>query len=181
MLKRILLFIICTITLVGCSATSFKYVDKSVPVKKGVTKYHLEEVNVTLKLGTNGEGKENDTVYASQDELKEQFSNGLKKYLGKYNLLGSNSESLAISASFDFTRNFNFGGKALNIPTFSHEITIKKGNTKVATYNWSNYVIDYNTLRNLKIASFLSDADDEKKDIDLICEEIIEDLSKFGE
>jgi len=175
-----MLLIIGTVALFGCSSTNFHYVNKSFPITKGVTKYYLKNVDVALKLGTNGKGKENDTTYANQGELEKQIETDFKKYLKQFNIYDPNSTDLAISISFDITRNFNFGGKALNIPTFSHSINIEKGDVKVANENRSDYVIDYSFLRNMKIASFLSDTEDERKDIDFICKIIVKDLSNFG-
>ncbi len=181
MFKKKLLIIISVAMLMGC-ASRFVYSDKSVPIKKGVTRYHLGKVEVNLKLGTNGEKGENDTVYFSQKELVQEFTTDLKKYLKEYNIFDSTSSGLTLSAEFDFVRNFNLlGKKALNIPHFSHIISVKKGNKKVAYYSFTDYVINYSVVRNLKITASLSGPEDEKEDIDLVCKEIIEELKNLGD
>jgi len=183
MLKK-LTYLSLFLLLVGCSSSPYTYYNKSIPIQKGITKYNLKEVTVNLSLGHGA--IENDTSFASQEELKKQFTDALEKYLKEKSIFdaGISANSIGVSVNIDYLRTFNWGGKALNKPEISHAVFVSKGNTKLASFGRSRYTTKYAYFKNVavgfKIASFKWGADDELKDVDLISKLIIDDLSELG-
>lgn len=171
--------------LVSCSSSPYTYHNKSIPIQKGITKYALKEVTVNLALGHGA--IENDTTFASQQELKQQFTDALEKYLKEKNIFDAsgNTNSIGVAINVDYLRKFNYGGKALNKPEVSHSVIVSKGDMKLASFRRSTYTTKYGYLKdaavNLEIAAFKWGADDELKDVDLISKLIIDDLSGLGQ
>lgn len=168
----------------GCASTSYTYHDKSVPLKKGVTKYQLKNVVVNLHLGSNA--IEGDASFASQDELKEQFTESLQKHLKENNILDTrpNADSVQVSVTIDYTRKYTYGGKALVKPEISHSVLVSQGDVKLASFGQSDYTTKYGYLKdsavNLKIATHQWDAENEPEDVDLISSLIVKDLFNLG-
>lgn len=184
MLKK-LLICISVVFFVGCSSGSgYKYYVDPVPIIKGVTKYKFGSVKVHLILGHGA--IEGDTTFASEDMLNQEFLNDIKKFMHEQGILAAeNQESPIVDISIDYTRTFNYGGKALNKPAISHQVSVSQNGKILATFGRDNYTTKYAYLKdaavNIEIAAFLWDEEDEPQDVNLISKLIVEDLAGLGE
>lgn len=176
MLKKLCLFVM-VLVITGCASKIQK-----IPSEAGVSEFTLDNVNVNLILGDNA--IEGDTTFASQNDLQQQFQSSITKYLKKNNLLAvEKSDGVAeLNITIDYTRRFNWGGKALNKPEVSHVVDIYKGGENILTFSESGYTTKYSYLQdvavNVQIASFTWDEKDEPKDIDLVSSLIVKDIIK---
>lgn len=178
------LSIVSSILFIGCSSR-YTYHEKPTPIKKGVTKYFLKDTTVNLTLGhgaLNG-----DKTFANQDLLTDQFKKGLVKYLTEKKLLAASeaASDAVITVRIDFTRFYNYGGKALNTPKFSYYVHILKNEKLLVSYSIPESIVTrgyfLDIAYNAKIAAFQRGADDELKDVDLISENISKVIAEIGD
>jgi hypothetical protein len=168
----------------GCASSPYAYDVEPTPLKKGETKYSLGNVDVNLTLGHGALA--DDTSFATQDKLTEQFTVALKKHLKEKGISAATDDSADALANItiDYIRTFNHGGTSLNKPVVSHQVVIRQGEQKLASFNQGKYTTEYSYLRdaavNLEIASFQWEAEDEPEDVDLIAEMIVEELAELG-
>ena len=172
--------------LASCSTSKYVYHLEPTPIKKGITKYAIKEVKVTLELG-NG-AIEGDTTFSSESQLKKQFVDSLTKHLKEQGLEANSANQhnvVDVSVKINYLRRFNWGGKALNKPEVSHTVVVQKDGKKIASFDQNKYTTKYGYLKdaavNIEIAAFQWDSEDEKQDVDLISELIIEDLKELGD
>lgn len=184
-MKKIILVLslVSSVLLMGCSSR-YVYHEDPTTLKKGISKYYLKNPVVNLKLGHGA--IEGDKTFANQDALASQFKKELTKYLTEKNLLASNEAGAdaAIDITIDFTRIFNYGGKALNKPKFFYNVNIKKNGKLLVSYSVPEQsptrgkIVDI--AYNAKIAAFQRGAEDELKDVSLISETISEEIAEIG-
>ena len=181
---KLLFSLIMAVVLTGCASDPYVYYVKPTPLKSNQTKYFLKDVKVTLKLGHGA--IPGDKTFASQEKLLGQFKKYLVKHLKKHNILAkkSSTETPNVEIYIDYTRRFNYGGKALNKPEVSHKVIVSNKSGKIASFALNNYTTKYayfeDTAVNLQIALFTWDAEDEVKDVELISEMLAEDLANLG-
>ncbi|KKC99495.1 hypothetical protein [Photobacterium halotolerans] len=172
------------VTLGGCASSPYQYYEETTSIQKGITKYHLNDVNLQLTLGHGG--IPGDTSFASESQLKDEFYVALLDEMKKKNLLASDTDKDAVQANISvrYQRNFNYGGKALNKPIVSHEVSVQRDNKPLASFQASGYTTKYayfeDAAVSLEIATFQWDAEDEPRDIQMVSKLIIEDLSELG-
>ena len=89
--------------LTGCGATSpFTYHVKPTPLKNSETKYSLGNIDVNLTLGHGAIA--GDKTFASDSQLKKQFTQYIKKHLQEKGLLAKSKTSA--SARIDVVVNY---------------------------------------------------------------------------
>lgn len=170
--------------LIGCSSSPYNYYVDPTPIASGQAKYKISDVKVSLTLGHGA--IEGDTSFASEETLTKQFSDALQKSIESQGLSATSSSDNAfdVVVQIDYTRIFNYGGKALNKPEVSHSVIVEKDRKKLAGFGRSNYTTKYAYLKDVavmaEISAFKWGADDELEDVNLIAELIVEDLAKLG-
>jgi len=183
MFKKYLVIGIATM-LAGCASSPYQYYEESTSIEKGVTKYHLNEVNLHLTLGHGA--IPGDTTFVSESKLKEEFLSALLEEMKKQGVSASNDDSNAVKAnvSIQYQRNFNYGGKALNKPVVSHEVLVQRDDQPLASFKSTGYTTKYpyfeDAAVSLEIASFQWGPEDEPRDVQMISKFIVEDLSQLG-
>ncbi len=182
-LKKII-FPFLALIMSGCASSPYTYDVEPTPLKKGETKYSLGKVDVNLTLGHGALA--DDTSFATQDKLTEQFTAALQKHLAEKGIsavTAENADALA-NITIDYNRTFNHGGKSLNKPVVSHKVVVRQDEQNLASFSQGKYTTEYSYLRdaavNLEIASFQWDAEDEPEDVDLIAQMIIDELAELG-
>lgn len=180
-----ILILMAVVILAGCSSHSpYTYHENPTTLKKGETQYFVKTPVVKLTLGHGAIS--GDTSFVSQDVLAKQFQESLIKHFSLNNIhAAKESEADAtVDVNIDYTRNFNYGGKALNKPTFSYQVSIKKKDIPVANYNVNNKTTNYggfkDTAVNLEISAFKWGVEDEPKDVDLIASTIAKEVAAIG-
>lgn len=171
-----LLFFVALLT--GCSSSQIQ----KIPESAEIVKFYFSDLKVNLTLG---EGAiPNDSTFATQQEVENQFKEDVIKYL-KANDIYSDSIEVGVAeldVSIDYERRFNWGGKALNKPEVSHLVNVKLKDELLLSFGHNDYTTKYSYLKdaavNFEIASFNWGAEDEPKDIDLVSKLIVEDLMK---
>ncbi len=181
--NKIIVLIIFSLA-VGCAGSPYTNHAKQIPLEKGKSKYYLSTLDVKLTLG-HGAIPE-DTSYSSKEQLEEQFKDAITSALKNKGIFASDPSvaDASLDAHIDYTRTFNYGGKALNKPKISHIVDIMKDDEKLVTISKNNYTTKYSYFEeiavNLKIAAFKWGAEDELKDIALISEKIADDIFNIG-
>lgn len=179
----LVLSLISSILFIGCSSR-YTYHEKPTSIKKGVTKYYLKNPVVNLRLGQGA--IENDITFASQNELSDQFKKNLTQALIENNLLAYDEAipDAILEITIDFTRIFNYGGKALNKPKFSYQVNIKKNEKLLVSYSVPEQVPTRGRMLdipyNAKISAFQRGAEDELKDVILISKIISDEIAEIG-
>ena len=181
--KNILIFIVISLA-VGCAGSPYTNHAKQIPWEKGKSKYYLGSLDIHLTLGHGA--IPGDTSYSTEEQLEEQFKKAITAALTNKGIFTADSSAAdaSLDIRLDYTRTFNYGGKALNKPRISHVVDIMKDGEKLVTLSKSNYTTKYSYFEemavNVKIASFNWGAEDELKDINLISENIANDLFNVG-
>ncbi len=169
---------------VGCASSPYQYMLEPTPIHKGITKYEIQ--NLTLNLQEQGANTEN-TSFASQKKLKQQFLNALRKYMLENKLLAKRKDSdrAKLDIKIDYLRRYSLGGNSLSKPEISHQVEVIQDKQAVARFSASKYTTRYEyldeTAANIKIAAFSWKAKDELKDVDLISKMLIKDLQNLGQ
>lgn len=182
-MKNLLVFVLSSIFLVGCSSAVVK-VDSSSPLKKGLTQYSIDKPIVNLTLGQGA--IEGDTTFADQGKLESQFAAALSKHFSELKQLAASPDvaEASVAVTVDYQRNFNWGGKSLNKPHYSYTVLIKNEGQVLAQYSVKGQTTRYGGLEdaavNMQISAFTWDAEDEPKDIDLISKLIATEVSAIG-
>ena len=142
MLKKVFV-IFAFLMLSACASSPYSYYVKPTPIKQGESKYYLKTVNVKLNLGHGA--IPGDKKFADQEKMTEEFNADLEKYLQKDGLAATEmaDNALTVTVDIDYTRTFNYGGKALNKPHVSHFVTVYKGDKKLASFRQTNYTTKY--------------------------------------
>ncbi len=181
--KDILVLIAFTLA-VGCAGSPYTDHAKQIPWEKGKSKYYLGSLEVHLTLGHGA--IPGDTSYSTEEQLEEQFKKAITAALTNKGIFTSDPSTAdaSLDIRLDYTRTFNYGGKALNKPKISHDVDIMKDGEKLVTISKGSYTTKYSYFEeiavNVKIAAFNWGAEDELKDIDLISENIANDLFNVG-
>lgn len=177
----VLLFAII-VSFTGCSSSTYVYNVKPTPIKQGVSKYSIR--NIDLKL-VEGEGKnvENKT-YISESELKNSFKAFIDKALLEKSML-ADAASLQLDIDINYTRVYNYGGNTLNKPEFVYTVKVYNAdNVLLATATIPKSTTFYGRFKdmavNLEIATFQWDAEDEPQDVELISKTLVRELSEIG-
>jgi len=183
-MKGIYIILIAAL-LTGCGTTSpFTYHVKPTPLKNSETKYSIGNIDVNLTLGHGAIA--GDKTFASDSQLKKQFTQYIKKHLQEKGLLAKSkaSASARIDVVVNYKRTFNYGGKSLNKPQISHQIEINRNKEKLASMYKPVYTTKYGYLKdiavNLEISAFSRDAEDEPEDIELVSKLIADDIANAG-
>ncbi|MDN5041709.1 hypothetical protein O8C80_00050 [Aliarcobacter butzleri] len=167
---------------VGCGSI-YNYKVEPTPIKKGESKFTIEEFNLKLTHG-HGYNIENKT-FKNEEELKSSFVQFINQKLKEKNLLGSAENSYKVKINMNYERRYNYGGNALNKPYFYYSIDILDSNQKLlVSYSVPLSTTKYSYAKdiavNLEIAAFQWDAEDEPIDIDMIAFVIVRELSEVG-
>ncbi|SFX66384.1 hypothetical protein [Marinospirillum alkaliphilum] len=174
---------VLVVLLSACSSSPYKYYVEPTPIKKQSTLYKISDVNLSLTLGS-GVIPEDDS-FSSEAELKEQFSGYLDSSLENKGIAGrEGTDYLEVVISIDYKRIFNHGGRALNKPQVSHEVTVFSEGKKLASFSKGPYTTRYGYFEdaavNMKIATFSWGREDELRDVEMISRLIIDDLANMG-
>ncbi len=185
-MKNKLMLLLAVLWLAGCAGSQrYTYYVEPTPLVAEQSKYVLGKVDVQLTLGHGA--IEGDRTFASQRELQQEFAQYLQHFLEQSGHAAKDSASAdaTIDVVIDYKRTFNYGGHALNKPEVEHAIVLSKNGTKLASFEQGPYTTKYSYLEdlavNLKIASFNWDQEDEPRDVSLIAEHLIKDVTQIGQ
>jgi hypothetical protein len=173
---------IALLFLVGCGSAYTYHVDPT-PIKKGITKYTLGNVDVNITLGHGG--KSDDERFANQQQLTDNFKTALDEQLKEHGLFAANGDGTKLDLSIQYHRNFFWGGNSLHKPEVSYQATARNDQLKLASFSKSGITTQYGTFEdmavNVKIASGNWGAEGELRDVQQIATSIITELANMGE
>ncbi|SHI22683.1 hypothetical protein VA7868_02634 [Vibrio aerogenes CECT 7868] len=184
-MQRFLLVLISVLFFSGCAGHKYYYYMEPTPLKKEVTKYSLGEVKVNLILGHGA--IPGDNKFASESVLNQEFYDFIKKNMEEKGILASEKgeNTPEVNIVVNYIRKFNYGGKALNKPDVSHDVTVFQNGNKLARFGKDHYTTAYGFLEDtavtLEIAAFTWDEEDEPRDVALISSLIVKDLAGLGQ
>jgi hypothetical protein len=184
MKKSLLALTLISTFLVSCGSSLYTYHENPTPLKKGVTHYYVKAPVVNLTLGHGA--IVNDKTFVSQDALAEQFKNCLtESFIANKIYTANEADADAIlEIQIDYTRTFNYGGKALNKPEFSYRVNVKKNEKLLASYGVNRKTTNYGGFKdvavNLEISAFKWGVEDEPQDIALIANTIAKEVAAMG-
>jgi len=173
--------ILFALTLAGCSSPYVYHVEPT-PLQSNNTKYDIGSVTVNLDLGVGA--IPGDNSFASEVVLKKQFEDALMAAMKEKGIYTATS-GYSVVVNINYKRTFNWGGKSLNKPEISHNVTvIDAKNKKLASFAAGKYTTGYGTFGNasvdLQIAAFTWGAEDEPKDVKVVAEVIADQLADLG-
>ncbi|HEY9204256.1 hypothetical protein [Dokdonella sp.] len=181
MKKIIFIGLVALISFSGCSRVT--YTVEPTPLKKESSKYYLKDLQLTLNHGVFRNSENN--TFCEEKCLQEEFKNYIQEYLREKQIYDVGGYGLVVK--MDYTRHYHLGGNSLNKPAFfySVEVYAKDNKTLLAHYKIPNSTTKYAYLEELlvdtKVLLFQWDAEDEPKDIALISEVIVREISKLGD
>jgi hypothetical protein len=185
-----IMLIISAFILVGCSGKSKSiYIVNPTPLKKESSKYYVKDLKVNLTeqgflpeniLGINKENKS----FLDEQHLREEFAQFLNNRLREKGILGDQND-FALSIVIDYHRVFHMGGNALMKPIVSHRYKVyDKDSTLLAQDGLNQYTTKYAYFEEVAVSVELLamqwDAEDEPKDVKMISELLIDDISRLG-
>ena len=171
--------------LTGCGGGKNIYLVSPTPLKKEASKYYIKDLNVLLEEGGAAKNPENKT-FLDQKQLNDQFMGYLNKALEKKEILG-NSSDFALSIRINYERFYHLGGNALMKPIISHSYKVydKNSDTVLVSDAQNRYTTKYGYLEEVvvstKILAMQWDAENEPKDVEMVANLLIEDISRLGE
>ena len=175
--------LVVLMTMISGCGSAYTYNLKHTPIKQGESKYVVR--NLELKLShSDGRNTENKT-FKTEVELQESFKSFIKEALVENSILGD-SKGYQLDISINYTRVYNYGGNALNKPKVSYFVKVYDTNNKLlANHGTGEFTTKYASFKdayvNAQIATFTWDAEDEPKDIHLISNLLVEELSELGD
>ena len=175
--------LVVLMTMISGCGSAYTYNLKPTPIKQGESKYVVR--NLELKLShSDGRNTENKT-FKTEVELQESFKSFIKEALVENSILGD-SKGYQLDISINYTRVYNYGGNALNKPKVSYFVKVYDTNNKLlANHGTGEFTTKYASFKdayvNAQIATFTWDAEDEPKDIHLISNLLVEELSELGD
>ncbi len=182
-MKKLLMTLVI-VSIWGCASSPEQYHVEPTPLKKGESKYTIDNIAVNLTLGHGA--IEGDDSFASQEQLQQQFYNYIKQSMKDKDIFvtDKHNSDADVTVNIQYLRNFNRGGKSLNKPEISHQIVVSKNGEKLASTSHESYTTKYSYLKdiavNAEISMFSWDAEDEPKDVKLVSELIVEDIFNLG-
>ncbi|CAA6813107.1 MAG: Unknown protein [uncultured Campylobacterales bacterium] len=183
-MKKMSLFVVAIFVLLGISGcgSMYNYTVDPTPIKKDSAKYVLKKFDLNLQHG-HGQNINNKT-FKSEADLRKSFIEFVNLELKEQGLLGAKN-SFKVAIDMDYTRNYNYGGNALNKPEFFYTVSVYSVQNKLlANFSIPKSTTTYGTFKDLaistEIAIFKWDAEDEPKDIAMIAKTLVRELSKLG-
>jgi len=157
---------------------------KDTPLKRGASHYYINPPVVNLTLGHGA--IPGDTTFLDQEGLANEFHEFLIKSFSEKKIVAETADDAdgSVDVELNYTRTFNWGGKALNKPTFRYKVTITKAGDVLASYATSEATTTYGYFKdfpvNAQIGAFKWGVEDEPRDVALIAEIIAREVVKIG-
>lgn len=185
-----IMIILSAFLLVGCGGKANSiYTVNPTPLKKETSKYYVKDLKVNLTeqgfLSDNILGKNNDNKsFLDEQHLREEFAQFLNNRLREKGILGDQND-FGLSIVIDYNRVFYIGGNALLKPIISHRYKIyDKDSILLAEDELYQYTTKYAYLQEVAVSVELLamqwNAEDEPKDVKMVSELLIDDISQVG-
>jgi len=185
-MKTKIMAIFIALGMAGCASSPYTYHVEPTPLVAGQSKYSLGDVDVNLSI-TGWPRPKDESLFATEQELNQEFLSSLKKHLENKGIkaVSSDQADAKINISIDFSRGYHpIADNALIKPKIRHSITIVKDGQKLVTTSNGPYETKYAYFKDIAVNHEITfgtwDYEDEPRDIDLISELIVEDISNIG-
>lgn len=178
----IILATLIALIFTGCGGSMYHYDVNPTPLKKGQTKYVLNNVTLALDHG-HGRNLGNKT-FANEEELKKSFEAFITQSLKEKDLFADNGFKLDID--LNYTRTYNYGGNALNKPQFFYTVKVlDTSNKPVASFSIPKSTTKYSYFQeiavNMQIGLYNWKAENEPQDIEHISKTLVKELNELGD